>query len=65
MLAPAKGAVAELALVLLLRLTGLAGGGGRSVGGHRSRRMFIDRVGRQDLETLGGEMARLPGARGR
>jgi len=40
MLAPAEGAVAELALVLLLRLTGLASGGGRSVGGHHSRRVL-------------------------
>jgi hypothetical protein len=38
-LAPAEGAVAELALVLLLGLAGLAcsSGGGRGVGGHGSR----------------------------
>lgn len=33
-LAPAEGAIAELALVLLLRRASLASGGGRRVGRH-------------------------------
>ena len=65
-LAPAEGAVAELALVLLLRLAGLAcGGGRRSVGGHRGRHVLLMGCGGQYLRTLGGEMTRMPVARGR
>lgn len=64
-LASAEGAVAELALVLLLGLARLACSGGRSVGGHGSRHVWAVVSGRQALKTLDGEMARMPGARGR
>ena len=63
-LASAEGAVAELALVLLLRLAGLACSG-RSVGGHRGRHGRRVVGGRQALSTLRGELTRMPGARGR
>lgn len=63
-LAPAEGAVAELALVLLLRLAGLACSG-RSGGGHRGRHGGRVVGGRQALNTLRGELTRMPGARGR
>jgi hypothetical protein len=65
-LAPAEGAVAELALVLLLRLAGLAcSSSWRGVGGHRSRHDGRMVGGRQALNTLHGGLTRMPGARGR